>query len=107
MDTRLSEHCLNLLYCDDFLQVTNFGPSPVNKMELEFKIPISYAGVEHFIQIYDIKVRIFSYVCTGSGPAISQWLRCCATNRKVAGSILALGSTQHLKEVSARSISWG
>jgi len=51
-------------------------------------------------------------------------LRCCATNRKVAGSIpagvtgifrshnpsdrtMALESTQPLTEMSARSISWG
>jgi len=25
----------------------------------------------------------------GQGTAVSQWLRCCATNRKVAGSIPA------------------
>ena len=54
----------------------------------------------------------------------AQWLRCCATNRKVAGSIPdgvigifhwhnpsdrteALGSTQPLTEMSTRRISWG
>jgi len=55
-----------------------------------------------------------------SGTAIAQWLRCCATNRKVAGSIpagvigifhsdrtMVLGSTQPLTEMSTRSISWG
>jgi len=26
-------------------------------------------------------------VCGGGGTAVAQWLRCCATNRKVAGSI--------------------
>ena len=53
-----------------------------------------------------------------------QWLRCCATNRKVAGSVpdgvigifhwhnppdptMALGSTQPLTEMSTRRISWG
>jgi len=53
-----------------------------------------------------------------------QWLRCCATNLKVAGSIpddvtgifhwhnhsdrtLALWSTHPLKEISTTSISWG
>jgi hypothetical protein len=51
------------------------------------------------------------------GTAVAQWLRCCATNRKVAGSItdgvspsdrtMALGSTQLLIEMSTRSISWG
>ena len=60
----------------------------------------------------------------GMGTAVAQWLRCYATNRKVAGSIpdgvigifhwhnpsdriMALGSTQPLTEMSARSISWG
>ena len=56
--------------------------------------------------------------------AVAQWLRCYATNRKVAGSIpvgvsgffidinssdriMVLGSTQPLTEMSPRSISWG
>ena len=57
------------------------------------------------------------------GIAVAQWLRCCVTNRKVAGSIpdgvteifhwhnpsdcpMALGSTQRVTEMSTRSISW-
>ena len=56
--------------------------------------------------------------------AVAQWLRCCATNREVAGSIpdyviaifhwqnpsdrtMALGSTQPPTQMSTRSISWG
>jgi hypothetical protein len=56
--------------------------------------------------------------------AVAQWLKFCATNQKVAGSILdgvmeffidinpsdrnmALGSTQPLREMSTGSISWG
>jgi len=56
------------------------------------------------------------------GTAVAQWLRCSATNRKVAGSIpdgvigifhrhnpsdrtMALGSAQPLTEMSTRSIS--
>ena len=59
-----------------------------------------------------------------SGTAVAQWLRCCATNGKVVGSIpdgvieifhcynpsdrtMVLGSTQPLTEMSTRSISWG
>ena len=55
---------------------------------------------------------------------MAQWLRCCATNREVAGSIpdgvigifhshnpsdrtVALESTQLLTEMSTRRISWG
>ena len=58
------------------------------------------------------------------GATVAQWLRCCATHRKVAGSIpdgvigifhwhnpsdrtMALGSTQPLTEMSTRSIFWG
>jgi hypothetical protein len=57
------------------------------------------------------------------GNVVAQWLRHCATNRKVAGSIsdgvsgifhwhnssgrtMALGSTQPLTEMSTRNISW-
>ena len=56
--------------------------------------------------------------------AVAQWLRRCATNRKVAGSIpdgvigifhrhnpsdrsMALGSTQPPKKMSTSSILWG
>jgi len=64
-------------------------------------------------------------VSTGMwGTVVAQWLRCCATNRKVAGSIPAgvsgffndiknirsqygLESTQPLADMSTRSISWG
>jgi hypothetical protein len=45
---------------------------------------------------------------------VAQWLKYCATNPKVAGSIpdpsdrtMALGLTQPLTEMSTRSISWG
>jgi len=59
------------------------------------------------------------------GTTVAQWLRCCATNRQVAGSIpagvigifhwhkipsdrtMALGSTQPLTEMTTRGISWG
>jgi hypothetical protein len=59
-----------------------------------------------------------------SGSAVVQWLRRCATNRKVAGSIpvgvilifhlrnssdrtMALGLAQPLTEMSTWGISWG
>jgi hypothetical protein len=58
------------------------------------------------------------------GTAVAQWLRYCAINQKVAGSIpegvmeifidinpsdrtMTLGSTQPLTEMSTRIISWG
>ena len=68
--------------------------------------------------------KIQNIRCWYKGTAVAQWLRCCATNRKVAGSIsddvigifpwhnpsdrtMALASTQPLTEKSTRSISWG
>ena len=61
---------------------------------------------------------------TLEGTAVAQWLMCCATNRKVAGSIsdgvigifhwrnpsdrtMALESTRPLTEMSTRGIYWG
>ena len=80
----------------------------MNKVLLEIKIPVSYAGVQHFIRIYDFKVSIFVYVYTGRVTAIAQWLRRCATNRiRFQIVSLALGSTQHLKEISTSNTSGG
>ena len=67
---------------------------------------------------------IMSLYNINRGTAVAQSLSCCATNRKVVGSIpdgvtgifhwhnpsdrtMALGSTQPLTEMSTRSISWG
>jgi len=52
------------------------------------------------------------------GTAVAQWLRCCAANRKVAGSMVSLEFFIDIKsfrshygpgewEMSTRSISWG
>jgi hypothetical protein len=66
---------------------------------------------------------ISSYLHAYEGTAVAQWLRYCATNQKVTGSIpdvameffidiypsdrMALGLTQSLTEMSTGSISWG
>jgi hypothetical protein len=74
------------------------------------------------IRSFMVKLRLAVY--TVRGHAVARWLRHCATNRKVAGSIpdgvigifhwhnpsgrtMTLGSTQPLTEMSTRSISWG
>jgi hypothetical protein len=70
----------------------------------------------------------FSFIISATtiiwGHTVAHWLRYCATNRKVAGSIpdgvieifhcnnpskrtMSLGSTQPLTEMSTRNISWG
>ena len=43
------------------------------------------------------------------GTAVAQWLRCCATNRKVAGSILAgvIGTFHGHKILPIALWSWG
>ena len=82
-----------------------------------------YIYIYIYIHIY-IYTYIHTYAYIHTGTAVAQWLRCCATNRKVAGSIphsvigifhwpnpadrtMALGSTQPLTEMSTRRISWG
>ena len=76
------------------------------------------ASTGNFNLLFDAYIYIYIY----AGTAVAQWLRCCATNRKVAGSIpdgvigifhlhnpsdrtMTLGSTQPLTEMSTRSIS--
>ena len=67
---------------------------------------------------------IFHHGASSEGAAVAQWLRCCVTDRKVAGLIpdgvigifhwhnpsdrtMVLGLTQPLTEMSTRRISWG
>jgi hypothetical protein len=74
------------------------------------------------LHLHTGKIRFTMY--WNLGTAVAQWLSCCATNRKVAGSIpagvigifhwhipsdrsMALGTTQLLTEMSTRSIFWG
>jgi hypothetical protein len=73
-----------------------------------------------FVDIPNVKVDTYSI----GAHAVAQWLRHCATNRKVAGSIpdgvngifhlhnpsvrtMDLRSTQPLTEMSTINISWG
>ena len=48
------------------------------------------------------KSAILQYVLTYLGTAVAQWLRCCATNRKVAGSI-PVGVSEFFIDRSSRS----
>jgi hypothetical protein len=57
---RLFKPVLSIVMIFFFLQLTNFWQSPLKKVDLEFKIPVSYEEVEQFIQIDEIKVRIFA-----------------------------------------------
>ena len=43
------------------------------------------------------------YLCTRGRAAVAQWLRCCATNRKVAGSIPA-GVSEFFIDIKSFSI---
>jgi len=76
------------------------------------------------MQIIWIQFYLYKYSLMGiGGTAVAQWLRCCATNRKIAGSIpagaiwilhwhnpsdctMTLESTQPLTKMSTRRISW-
>ena len=47
---------------------------------------------------------LFKATCFSRGTAVAQWLRCCATNRKVAGSIPAGVSGVFIDIKSFRSV---
>jgi hypothetical protein len=88
---------------------------------------VPYAALFYFLA-YCLSHQIFNSnsrrLIMKMATALAQWLRHCATNRKVAGSIpdcvivifhrhnpsdctMTLGSTQPLTEMSTRRISWG
>ena len=86
---------------------------PEHSVPRDYTLPVPNAITTILLCIYHIW-----------GTAVAQWLRCCATNRKVAGSIpdgvigifhwhnpsdrtMVRGSTQPLTEMSTRRISWG
>ena len=50
------------------------------------EIPAPYRIHEH-CKCVCVCVYIYIYIYIYLGTAVEQWLRCCATNRKVAGSI--------------------
>ena len=73
----------------------------------------------YFLRLETVAVGCELVIIRGYCTAVAQWLRCCSTNRKVAGSIpdgvfgifhwhnpsdrtMALGSTQPLIEMSAK-----
>jgi len=55
-------------------------------MPIDQPAEISVAKVKIANQSSTHKV-LLSYFNTIKGTAVAQWLRCCVTNRKVAGSI--------------------
>jgi len=123
-------------FCGSYYsKVIHISSTVVSYSSMQIKIPyVPFSG--KFFVYYPINFNYWSwssYICPRLYKeiylntvlyAVAQWLRCCATNRKVAGSIpdgvisifnwynpsdrtMALGSTQPLTEMSTRSISWG
>jgi hypothetical protein len=109
------------------------GPTPATSaasyrkikclINTEFTGTLITAHASHFEVIRSMRNRLEvswgDWYTLRWGTRWRSWLRHCATNRKVAGSIgifhwhnpfgrtMALGSTQHLTEMSTRNISWG
>ena len=55
------------------------------------------------LNFHENLTRITGTLCEDLGSAVAQWLRCCATNRKVAGLILAVVSGFFIHIKSFRS----
>ena len=59
---------------------------------LSFESWRSSPGLQFLVNFYfssfpPLSFLFFHSLLTESGTAVAQWLRCCATNRKIAGSI--------------------
>jgi len=79
-------------------------------LKMQGEVRLSFNRMQFWNQVY---IYIYIYIYIYMGATLAQWLRCCATNRKVTGSIpdgvteifhwhnpsdrtIALGSTQPL-----------
>ena len=91
--------------------------------DIEYKMSVLIFST-NLIVVFLILRTIQADIIINVGTAVAQWLKCCATSRKVAGSIspgvtetfhwhspsdrtLTLGSTEPVTEMSTRNISWG
>ena len=130
----------------NYLTFTLFIPCLVNWLTKPFRankctvllLRISLLFISYMLRLnFHLSCLVFEKMiclCSGStnreclcgrvGTAVAQYLRCCATNRKVTGSIpdgvigifhwhnpsdraMVLGSTQPPTEMRTRRISWG
>ena len=60
----------------------NGDDQPKDLVALAVKLTVNF-----FACLPGCEFCILKYYLTERGTAVAQWLRCCATNRKVAGSI--------------------
>ena len=60
----------------------------MQRLEVSGAVRLIYRslGVKRLI-MYKNSYSFYAMLLTLVGTAVAQWLRCCATNRKVAGSI--------------------
>ena len=108
-----SLHC-DLISWNCFKMATHINTLTFNTCEHLFFVPCN-------MLCFLLKKKLLAYT---KGTAVAQWLRCCTTNRKVAGSIpdgvigifhlhnpsdrtMVLGSTRSPTEMSTRRISLG
>jgi hypothetical protein len=111
----------NLRSSKQLLDSRDLGKTDIKHSTVLFwyELDIELGALENAVE-FKFKMSLFIY----RGHVVAQWLRCCATNWKFAGSnpdgvigifhwhnpsscIMALGSTQPLTEMSTRNISWG
>ena len=116
------------------MHLVGFTIETSSRLKAKFRIEIGILGykIPHFLVVFICKFlnigtpknAIYSlYLILRAVGGWRSWLRHCTVIRKIAGSIhdgcmctfhwfnpsgriMALGSTQHLKEMSIRDISW-
>ena len=63
-------------------------PSNPTDIEITFQAAVKHTK-KHRLNVQKIQSQNYLVHCNTTTTTVAQWLRCCATNRKVAGSIPA------------------
>ena len=81
-------YCITIFFLNPYFHFTERQPS------IEHLLGSTTLDTKQFIS-YKLECNNYSFIKYSrhnrnkKGTAVAQWLRCCATNRKVAGSIPA------------------
>ena len=84
-------NCRNYIirYCSVVLMTSSFNCTNTVTLYCSAALMTHSLQLSLYYMVLQQGTGDFQFALPKSGTAVAQWLRCCATNRKVAGSIPA------------------